>query len=109
MARKPIGMNPGPVAVRTHVIQKRSSVQNEEAHGQPCTRPRIVEFPVPSAVDEVIRDRIIFEVGGDRFAITWTAQIEQLPPAGPVAVERKQRLNSDRSHQINALTVAIRE
>ena len=91
MARKRIGKNPGPMAVSTQVIQKRSSMQSEVAHGQPCTRPRIVEFPAPSAADDVISDKIIFEVGGDRFAITWTAQIEQLPPAGPVAVERKSR------------------
>jgi hypothetical protein len=42
--------------------------------------------------ENVISDRIIFEVGGDRFAIQWTAEIEQLPSAGPVAVERQQRL-----------------
>jgi len=45
-------------------------------------------------LDDVISERIIFEIGDTRFAIQWTAEIEQLPPAGPIAVERKQRLNS---------------
>ena len=49
------------------------------------------EFPKPPAAHDVISERIIFEVGGDRFAIKWTAEIEQLPPAGPVALERKSR------------------
>ena len=50
---------------------------------------RVVEFPKPPAAPDVISERIIFEVGDDRFAIKWTAEIERLPPAGPV-VERKQ-------------------
>jgi len=53
-----------------------------------------IEFPKQPAVEDVVGGSIIFEVGNTRFAIKWTAEIEQLPPAGPVAVERKQRLNS---------------
>ena len=49
--------------------------------------PRVIEFPKPTAPADVVSDRIIFEVGEDRFAITW--EIEQLPPAGPVAVKQK--------------------
>jgi len=33
---------------------------------------RILEFPKPS--DEVIGDRIIFDIGGDRFAVHWRAR-----------------------------------
>ena len=36
-----------------------------------------------------LSERIIFEVGDTRFAIQWTAEIEQLPPAGPVAIRTK--------------------
>ena len=59
----------------------------------------VIEFPKPPVADDVISDRIIFDVGGDRFAIKWTAEIERLPLAGPVAVEWKQRLKSDPSPQ----------
>jgi hypothetical protein len=55
-------------------------------------RRRVIEFPKVPAAADVIGDRIIFEAGSDRFAIQWSAEIERLPPAGPVAVERKQRL-----------------
>jgi hypothetical protein len=51
---------------------------------------RVVEFPKPTAPNDVVSDRIIFEIGEDRFAIKWTAEIERLPLAGPVAVKRKQ-------------------
>jgi hypothetical protein len=50
---------------------------------------RVTEFPKPASPDDVVSDSIIFEVGGDRFAMRWTAEIEQLPPAGPVVFERK--------------------
>jgi hypothetical protein len=76
--------------LRTVVVRKLA------ANRGPRTVPRVIEFPKPPAADDVISERIIFEVGDDRFAIQWTAAIERLPPAGPVAVERK-RLNSDRS------------
>jgi hypothetical protein len=49
-------------------------------------------FPKPRAAENVISERIIFEVGSDRFALHWTAEIEPLPPVGPVAVERQQPL-----------------
>ena len=51
---------------------------------------RIIDFPKPHALDDVISDRVVFEVGATRFAIKWTAEIERLPPAGPVATERKK-------------------
>ena len=52
------------------------------------------------AAEDVVSERIIFEVGNTRFAIKWTAEIEPLPPAGPVAVEQKQRLKSNRSSHV---------
>jgi hypothetical protein len=60
---------------------------------------RVIEFPKRPAAEDVVSERIIFEVGNTRFAINWTAEIEQLPPAGPVAIERK-RPNSNRSSQV---------
>jgi hypothetical protein len=60
----------------------------------------VIEFPKRPAADDVVSERIIFAVGDTRFAINWTAEIERLPPAGPVAVERKQPLNSNRSSEV---------
>jgi hypothetical protein len=90
MARKRKGKNPGSVAVR-RLADKKSGPRADSgaANGEPDPTKRIIEFPKPPATDDVISDRIIFEVGDDRFAIHWTAAIERLPPAGPVAVERK--------------------
>ena len=87
--------NPRPVAVRKLAAKKNgpgadSGATNEKPHAV----KRILEFPKQPALDNIVSERIIFEVGNTRFAINWTAEIEQLPPAGPVAVERKQRLNS---------------
>ena len=91
------GKNLRPVEVRKRAAERRSQPEDGgAANGGPRTVQRVVEFPKPPAADDVISERIIFEVGDDRFAIKWTAEIERLPPAGPVAVERK-RLNSDRS------------
>jgi len=50
---------------------------------------RIIEFPKCPAVEDIVSEMIIFEVGNTRFAITWTAEIEPLPPAGPVVVKQK--------------------
>jgi hypothetical protein len=99
MARIRKGKNPGPVAVRLaakkHGPGADSGAANEKRHPvQPVT-----EFPKSPAADDVVSDRIIFEIGDSRFAIQWTAEIERLPPAGPVAVERKQGLKLDRSPQ----------
>ena len=94
MAKVRKGKSPGPVAVRRLVTKKkRSGAQSESRNVEPRTVQRIIEFPRPPAPDEVVTDTVIFEVGSDRFAIKWTAEIERLPPAGPVAVEPKQRLN----------------
>jgi hypothetical protein len=35
----------------------------------------------PARPEDVVTDTIIFEVGGDRFAIDWSAEIRPLPPA----------------------------
>ena len=93
MAKKRKGNNLGPVAVRRLAAKRRKRpADGEAANGQPHAAQRIIEFPQPRAGDNVISDRITFEVGDSRFAIQWTAEIEQLPPAGPVAVQQQQRL-----------------
>ena len=99
MARIRKGKNPGPVAVRLAAKKSGPCAASGAANGKPHSVQRTIEFPKPPATDDVVSDRIIFEIGDDRFAIQWTAEIERLPPAGPVAVERKQRLKSDRSPQ----------
>jgi hypothetical protein len=101
MARIGKGKNPRPVAVRRLAAKKRVPAEDSgAANGEPHAVQRVIEFPKPPAANDVISERIIFEIGGDRFAIKWTAEIEQLPPAGPVALERKSRLKSDRSSQL---------
>jgi len=100
MGRIRKGKQAGPVAVRGLASQKREPrVGSEAANAEPHAVQRVIEFPKPPVADDVISDRIIFEIGGDRFAIQWTAEIESLPPAGPGAVEPKQRRKSDRSAQ----------
>jgi hypothetical protein len=94
------GKNLRPVVVRKRAAKKRSEPEDSgPANGGPRTAQRVIELPKPRSADEVISEKIIFEVGDDRFAINWTAEIEQLPPAGPVAIERK-RPNSNRSSQV---------
>ena len=86
--------------MRKCAAKKRSQPEDiGAANGGPRTVQRVIQFPKPPAADDVISERIIFEVGDDRFAIKWTAEIERLPPAAPVAVERK-RPNSDRSLKV---------
>jgi hypothetical protein len=110
MAGKRKGKNPGPVAVGRLAAEKSGSTADRGvANGEPHPAQRIIEFPKPTAADDVISDRIIFAVGGDRFAIQWTAEIERLPPAGPVAVEPKQRLKEDRSPQMRGSLFGSRE
>src|SRR4051794_30847691 len=97
MARIRKSKNPGP-AVRLAATKSRprgDSKVNEKPH----VVRRVADFPNSPAADDIVCDRIIFEIGDSRFAIQWTAEIEQLPPAGPVAVGRKQRLKLDRSPQ----------
>ena len=79
------------VAVRKRVaITKALGAVGEVGDGEPViTSERIIEFPKPPAANS---ERVIFDIGGDRFAIKWSAEIEPLPPAGPKAIERKQRL-----------------
>ena len=99
MARIRKGKNPGPVAVRRTVKKRTPGADTGVANEKPHPVQRVIEFPKSPATDDVVSDRIVFEIGDSRFAIHWTAEIEQLPPAGPVAVERKQRLKSNRSPQ----------
>ena len=61
---------------------------------------RLFRQPHQLLAEDVVSDRIIFDIGGDRFAIKWSAEIEQLPPAGPVAVEQKQRPKLGRSPRL---------
>ena len=90
--------NPGPLAVRKLAAKKSGpGGDTSPANGKQRTAQRIIEFPKRPTLDDVVTERIIFEVGETRFAIKWTAESEQLPPAGPVMVERKQRLNTNRS------------
>jgi hypothetical protein len=92
------GENAGLVAVpRLAAKTGGPGADTSAANGKPRAAQRVIEFPQRPTLDDVISERIIFEVGDTRFAIKWTAEIEQLPPAGPVAVERKQRLKSNRS------------
>ena len=95
------GENPGPVAVPRLAAKKGGpGADTNTANGKPRAAQRTIEFPQRPTLDDVISKRIIFEVGDTRFAIKWSAEIEQLPPAGPVTVERKQRLKSNRSPQV---------
>jgi len=87
-----------PVVVgRTRGRKTWTGADNKVGKGEPLKAQRVVEFPKPPAAKDVVSDRIIFEVGGDRIAIKWTAEIEDLPPVGPVAVEPKQRPKLGRS------------
>jgi len=90
MARIRKGNNSGPVAVRKLAAKKSGPGGNSRgAHGGPHPMQGVIEFPKQHAAEDVVSERIIFEVGNTRFAIKWTAEIEQLPPAGPVVVEAK--------------------
>ena len=99
MARIRKGKNPGPVAVRRTVKKRTPGADTGVANEKPHPVQRVSEFPQSPAADDVVSDRIIFEIGDSRFAIQWTADIERLPPAGPVAVGRKQGLKLARSPQ----------
>jgi hypothetical protein len=99
MARIRKGKNPGPVAVGLAAKKRRPGADSAVANGKPHAVQRVTEFPKSPAADDVVIDRIIFEIGDSRFGIQWTAEIERLPPAGPVAVGRKQGLKLDRSPQ----------
>jgi hypothetical protein len=101
MARIRKGKNPRPVALRKLAAKKGGpDADTSLANGKPHAVQGVIEFPKRPAADDVVSERIIFAVGDTRFAINWTAEIERLPPAGPVAVERKQPLNSNRSSEV---------
>ena len=53
-----------------------AGVANEKPHPV----QRVTEFPQSPAADDVVSDRIIFEIGDSRFAIQWTAEIEGRDP-----------------------------
>ncbi len=101
MARIRSGNKPGPVPVRKLAAKKKEPSGNNSA-AQPGPHPMqgVVEFPKRPPVEEVVSKRIFFEVGTTRFAIKWTAEIERLPPAGPVLVEQKQSLRPNRSSPV---------
>ena len=80
--------------------QTPAGANNKLGKGEPLTPQRIIEFPKPPATKDVLSDRIIFQVGSDRIAIKWTAEIEDLPPAGPIAVEPKRRPKLGRSPRV---------
>ena len=85
MARIRSGNKPGPVPVRKPATKKKEPSGNNSA-AQPGPHPMqgVIEFPKqPASAEDVVSERIIFEVGNTRFAIKWTAEIEPLPPAGP--------------------------
>lgn len=63
----------------------------------PGTARRVLEYP--KRPDEVVSDKVIFDIGGDRFALHWRAEIERLPPARPILVEQKQPQKPVRSPQ----------
>ena len=89
MARKRKGNNPGPIAARRLIANKKRPGVDDKGKSGFAAR-RVLEFPKPP--DEVISDRIIFDIGGDRFAIRSAAEIERPPPAGRIVVEHEQRL-----------------
>ena len=100
MTRRRKGKNLRPVTGRRLAAKKGvPGVDSGATNGGPHTEQGVIEFPKRPAAEDVVSERIIFEVGNTRFAINWTAEIEQLPPAGPVAIERK-RPNSNRSSQV---------
>ena len=47
---------------------------------------RVLPFPKPT--EEPAPSRIVVQIGRDRFAIHW--EIEELPPAAPVALLKRQ-------------------
>jgi hypothetical protein len=101
MARIRNGNKPGPLAVRKPATKKRGPAGNSSAaQPGPHAMQGVVEFPKRPPVQEVISKRIFFEVGATRFAIKWTAEIERLPPAGPVLVEQKKPLKPNRSSPV---------
>ena len=91
MARLRKGKDPRLMAVPRLAAKKGGPAEDSgAANGEPHAVQRVVGFPKLPAADDVISDRVIFEVGDNRFAMKWTVEIERLPPAGPVAVERKK-------------------
>ena len=61
---------------------------------------RIIEFPKLPSADEVISERILLEVGDTRFAMKWIAEIEQLPPSGPIVGRAEEAAELHRSPQL---------
>src|SRR6266853_1627746 len=84
MARRRNGKNPGPVAVRKLAAKKSGPGGNSSAApGGPHPMQGVIEFPKRPAAEDVVSERIIFEVGNTRFAIHWTAEIGWSPEAHP--------------------------
>ena len=62
--------------------KRLQSAHSEAPSGELRVAQQVTEFPKLATPDDVVSERIVFEVGGDRFAMKWTAKIEQLPQAG---------------------------
>src|SRR5205823_1278319 len=98
MARIRKGKNRGPVAVLKLAAKKSGQAGNSSAaHEGPHPMQGGIELPKRRAAEDVASARTLCEVGNTRFAIPWTAEIEQLPPTRPVVVEPKRRLKSTRA------------
>ena len=65
----------------------RRQMAAKRAEGKLSTVRRVIEFPKPVTPEDLVSHTIVFDIGGDRFAMKWTAEIERLPPAGPVVFE----------------------
>lgn len=110
MARKRNGNNSGPIALQKLIAHpKRRREESQAAIGGPLAARRVLEFAKPIAADEAISDRIVFNIGGDRFAMHWRVEMERLPPAGPMLVEQKPRQKPVRSAQKRRSLLAKRE
>jgi hypothetical protein len=95
------GKKPSVVAMRRRIASDEELGADGKARkGKRLRAPRVIEFPKPLAAEDVVSKTIIFEIGSDRFAIKWSAEIEQLPPAGPVLVERRKQQNASRSPRL---------
>jgi hypothetical protein len=99
MAKLRKGKNPQTVELRK-LARKEDCKAGELRH--------IIEFPKPHALDEVVSDRVVFEVGATRFAIKWTAEIEPVGTGRHRAEESDCGADSDVAGSPSSATVAPR-
>ena len=69
MARIRKSQDPGPIAVALRAKKRRPGADTGVVNGKPPPVQRVTEFPKSPAADDVVSDRIIFEIGDSRFAI----------------------------------------